>query len=374
MKTRVLKHLQDTDMLSYVNQHENMESEPKIILDCSLGVNPFGFSKRAIENFKNSALVGVTNYPEPGYKELKTEIANYWREVTTIDTQQVKLGPGSIGVLNLINKLLIDRDTQVLGYSPQFTGYVSNVKSYGGKYDCMLLQKENNYKFSAETLISYMDKKYKIVYIDNPNNPTGQSIEISEIEKIVRTAELMGIYVIIDEAYGDFMPKEQSAISLVTKYSNLYVARTFSKGIGLAGLRAGYMVCSEELSYDYEKVDIPFSVNNLGQCMIFDALRDQEFMNTSIEKVRDIKTKIQKVCVRLKILETDNNVPIMVLYHPDPLVDLYQLFQEHHINTVSGEGFMNLGKNYVRIRVPAETEYLLKIIGCMEAEMKPIKS
>lgn len=366
MKTRVVNHLIDFETHGYINDETNMKTKKNNLLDCSLGVNPYGFSKDVIQKFNSHSLDMISNYPDHGYRGLKKAIAAYWKNIISLEEKQIILGAGSIGILNLINKLLIDKDTFVLGFCPQFTGYISNVKSYGGKYEYLSLTAETNFKFSANKLIELMNEKHKIVYIDNPNNPTGQTIDLADIERIVAIAENMGIYVIIDEAYGDFMEKQNSSISLVSKYSNLFVTRTFSKGFGLAGLRVGYMVCSEDLVPEYSKVDIPFAVNYLGQQIIYDALKDNYFMDYSIRLVNKSKASLVNACKKLTVYETDLNVPIMVLKHPDNDINLYHLFQEYNVETVSGEGFYNLQKNCVRMRVPAEYDQLLKVIQMIE--------
>ena len=81
-----------------------------------------------------------------------------------------------------------------------------------------------------------------VIYLDNPNNPTGKIIPLEEIEEVVKKAAELDIAVIVDEVYGDFMSKENSSISLINQYDNLLIVRSFSKGFGLAGLRIGYVI------------------------------------------------------------------------------------------------------------------------------------
>ena len=87
-----------------------------------------------------------------------------------------------------------------------------------------------------------IDTSVNLIYIDTPNNPTGQILDKKDAIKLLEYTRNLGIGVIIDEAYGDYLSKEHSCIDLVDKYENLIVIRTFSKGLGLAGIRAGYII------------------------------------------------------------------------------------------------------------------------------------
>ncbi len=118
---------------------------------------------------------------------------------------------------------------------------------HGATYDYVLLKKEDNFKFNEKEFIEKINPEYKVIYIDNPNNPTGQIIPLSSIENIVKEAAKYDIAVMVDEAYGEYMPKENSAVKLLNNYDNVIALKTFSKGFGLAGLRAGYAVLPEQL-------------------------------------------------------------------------------------------------------------------------------
>jgi len=168
----------------------------------------------------------------------------------------VFIGAGSMGCLEKINKALMREGVTVLGYLPQFTEYISEVEALGGVYDSIMLDESDGFRFNSEKLLSKLSKEHILVYIDNPNNPTGQVIPIDEIRLIVERAMRLDVVVIVDEAYGDFMDDENSALTL--NYPNLIVIRSFSKGFGLAGLRVGYAVIKgEEVKEFYRKVNLP---------------------------------------------------------------------------------------------------------------------
>ena len=218
------------------------------LLDCSLGSNLFGVSHRVLDAAKEYDWSGVWRYPDPTYQDLKEKISRFWVEYADLDKRQIQIANGAVVVLERVNKIFVGSGAKVLGYSPQFTEYTTDVEACGGRYEAVLLDPGERFKFHVERLLAKISEDYSLVYIDNPNNPTGQVISLSQVEEITRQASKKGVVVIIDEAYGDYMGKENSAVNLIDKYTNLIVVRSFSKGFGLAGLRIGYGIFSCELA------------------------------------------------------------------------------------------------------------------------------
>ncbi len=366
MGLNVRKHLLNFQKMSYIKEDEVNVDTVEDVIDCSHGINPYGYSKAINDEIDILKISNISNYPQYPYLELRKKISEYWSDIAEISSNNIRLGNGSIDIINTINKIFIDEGSCVLGYCPQFTDYVTNVRSYGGIYEYIELKHENNYKFDSNDLTKKMSKNHKIIYIDNPNNPTGQIIPITELNKIIEKAEKMNICVIVDEAYGDFMRKRNSAINLVNKFSNLFVIRTFSKGFGLAGLRVGYVVCSEQLLEYYQKVSMPFSVSTLSYNITKIALDDKKFIEESIRKIKDMKISFINSLSKLEVLETNLEIPIMVLKHPNDEVDLHEVFLKHRVLTESGKDFIGLGKSFVRLRIPSKIEELIEIVKNIE--------
>lgn len=179
----------------------------------------------------------------------------------------------------------------------------------------------------------------------------------------------MGIPVIIDEAYGDFMDKENSAISLINKYDNLFVIRTFSKGLGLAGIRAGYIITSNKIAKYYLKISNPYEMSGLARYLAMVAIKDKDFIEECNKKLRLYKKKFMDSLTKLIILETSLTVPIMTIMHPDPYVDLEELLLRYRIISVSGQGFIGLDKNFVRIRLSKDIDKLIEAFKKVEREI-----
>lgn len=369
MNIKMRKHIYDLNRVSYVDESGENIYDQKRLIDCSLGVNPFGCSKIISEEKNLFSIESLNNYPQYPYTELRKEISKYWADVAEVSSDNIRLGCGSMGILNTVNMIFADKEYSVLGYCPQFTEYITDVKSQGGIYEYAKLKDNVNFKFDKKKLINLMNNRTQIIYIDNPNNPTGQVIPLSELEEIIEAAKDMDICVMIDEAYGEFMSKKNSAITLLNKYPNLFVSRTFSKGFGLAGIRVGYILANRFLLEYFKKVELPFSINTISYNIARVALRDAGFIKESVGKIKENKNKVIKECSKLKVLETSLECPIMLMMHPDNEFDLYNAFRKNKVITESGEGFIGLGKNYVRLRVPKDTDNLIEVIKNIEKDI-----
>jgi len=342
---------------SYAKEN-NVIEELSHFTDCSSGINPYGFSNEVKKALENCPLEIINLYPESGVR-LKEAIAEYWRDYADLKNDNILFGSGSIDIIYKINKLFMDSSSKVLGYSPQFSDYIDDIKSYDGIYDYYLMSAEDNHKFNLKLFLARMNKKYKLIYIDNPNNPTGQVIPIASIEEIIRKAQSLGICVVIDEAYGDFMDNCNSAISLINRYDNIFILRTFSKGFGLAGIRGGYLITSDLLANHFSKVSNPYSMNGVAEHLAVAALKDTQFISDSMKKVREAKIRLIDSLHKFQVSETDMNVPIMTIKHPDSEVNLEELLRSKNILSVSGEGFIGLDESYVRLRIHPDIESVI---------------
>lgn len=336
-------------------------------IDCSNGINPMGLSKDVLKKLENIP-PDIINLYSKSSSDLRRAIVDYWSHIANIDREKVALGDGSIGIIYKINKLFIDKSSKVLGYSPQFSDYIDDIKTYDAIYECIYMDKKNNYKFIADQYVEKMNETYNLFYIDNPNNPTGQLISIDDIRRISQKAKALNRPLIIDEAYGDFTSKKNSAISLMDDFDNIIVIRSFSKGHGLAGLRAAYVISSKTIIQNYLKISNPFEMNSMGRYLALTALEDKDFMKESIKTLSQNKDKFIKSLSKFIVLETDLSVPILTIMHWDKEVDLEEELFKYNILSISGKGFIGLGKNFVRIVILKDIDTLIDLFKRIEEE------
>lgn len=358
MKTK--PHLKSFTRKTYVD-HKPVMGQAEF-LDCSLGTNSFGLSEKVLEAAKGYDWSQVWLCPDPSYEGLKKKIIDFWSGYADLEVSQIQIGDGAMSVLERVNRIFLETGSQVLGYSPQFTGYVADLGACGAKYDPVVLRPEENFKFHVERLVEKIDSKYCLMCIDNPNNPTGQVINLNVVETIVSEAREKDIAVIVDEAYGDYVEQRESAVNLTREYKNLIVVRTFSKGFGLCGLRIGYGILPAELSAYYDKVTPPFRATAIGSHLATVALSDQDFVHSCRQRVKTEKEKLIKGLKERDYLisETYEYCPIFLAGHKNKDIDFRQELITKGILTIPGTDFNDLGQNYVRINCPPRAEQFLR--------------
>ncbi len=335
--------------------------EHPVSLDCSLGVNSLGVSEKVSEAVKEFDWSKIWLCPDPSYKALKEKIVEFWSEYADIQMNQVQIGYGSMEVLERANRIFLENGSKVLGLSPQFTGYVADIGASGAYYDPVILCPEESFTFYAERLLEKLNPEYALIYIDNPNNPTGQVIGLDDLEAVAQEAGHRDVAVIVDEAYGDYFEQKDSAINLINKYHNLIVTRTFGKGLGLCSLRIGYGIFSEELGDYFHKVAHPFRSTSISSYLAAIALSDRGFIDQCRQRVKVEKEKLIKGLRERGYLigNTYEYCPIFLAGHKREDVDLGEALLRKGIKTVSGTDFENLSNNYVRVNCPASSEEFL---------------
>ena len=274
----------------------------------------------------------------------------------------IKLGLGSMAVMERNNKIFIRRGTKVLGYHPQFVEYVGDLRIMGADYHALNLDLENNLKFDTLRFLKHINSDYRLIYIDNPNNPTGQFIPLDEITAIVEEASRKDVIVLVDEAYADCIDKKHSAISLINTYQNVIVTRSFTKAYGLAGIRVGYGIYAGKLSGYYDKVDTLLAIPAVASQMAQEAIQDSDFISKLSERASVIKRKMINGLKKKGYIvpATSEGTPIFIFGHKDEHFDLAKYLENQRIITASADKTGYLGKNFARAHVTVRAEEFLE--------------
>lgn len=227
---------------------------------------------------------GLNRYPVDRSDELREKLA----EKLNKSPEELVLGNGSSELIELMLKAYLEAGETVVSFSPSFSMYKIFTIIHKGKYEEFPL--DNMEKLNAEGFINFVqEKKAKIVILGNPNNPTGTLIPKEDIVKIISSVDAM---VILDEAYIEFAdyPKGDDTREL----KNLVVLRTFSKAMGLAGIRLGYMIANEEVIEYINRVKSPYNVNVLTQQMGIKALEHDYLINQNVEEIKKERIRIKR--------------------------------------------------------------------------------
>ncbi|MBI4744490.1 MAG: histidinol-phosphate transaminase [Actinobacteria bacterium] len=201
----------------------------------------------------------ANRYPDNGCFVLKEKLAEH----LNVKTQNLVVGNGSSEILRLIALAALKPGDEAIIPHPSFIVYPTITKLMGGVERKVPLE---NYRHSLNEMLNRINDKTKIIFLCNPNNPTGTIFYKSEVENFLDKAP-RNILVIFDEAYFEYVNDNRypNGIDYLKNFKNVIVLRTFSKIYGLAGLRIGYGIASKKIIEAIEKVREPFNVNMLAQ-------------------------------------------------------------------------------------------------------------
>ena len=195
-------------------------------------------------------------YPDPMQRELKTELA----KIKKVSPEHIFLGNGSDEAIDLVFRAFCEpRIDNVVAIDPTYGMYQVCAGVNDVEYRKVLL--DENFQFSADKLLEASDERTKLIFLCSPNNPSGNDLLRSEIEKLIRNFDGL---VILDEAYNDFS-EAPSFLEELDKYPNLIVLQTFSKAWGCAAIRLGMAFASPEIIGVLNKIKYPYNVNQLTQ-------------------------------------------------------------------------------------------------------------
>lgn len=361
MDYRILSAIKNQIKVSYATEAD--VPAPAYDVDCGEGVNIVMTAPAAQKAFSELRFDMLRLYPCS--TALKDSIIEYWKDFSPLERSEIILTDGSINAIYLVNRLFLETGDRALGYVPQFAEYGTDVRMRGCQFDTVPLRAENNYRFSADDMAAALRPEHKLIYMDNPNNPTGQAIPLEQIASVLEAAEKLNVCVAVDEAYGDYMPRKSSAMNLRGRYKNLIVIKTFSKAFGLAGLRVGYAALPEELSAAMSNIYNPYAVSELSRYIASQTIRDPAFLEKLRAENARQKRRFYRPWKSLSIAHTDEQVSICMITHKNPAVNLAEEFAKRRVLVISGSYFSSIEANSARLRVPP-AENMEQVLAAME--------
>ena len=341
-----------------------------------LGENVLGFSPRVyrlIQRFKDIPKddLQLNNYPEVIHQRLRRRIASKHN----IDQNSIVISTGLDAILDLITRVFFDPKDYYITLVPSFYLFEDYSERLGALPVFLELDENDKFAFTEAKVEELKDQiirfKPKIVWIANPNNPTGSVIDIDVIEDIVKLAVEYNTFVVVDEAYIEFLEniKNVSAIQFADKYTNLIVLRTFSKAYGLAGNRIGYLISSSQDIVDAMlMLRTHFPVTQLALNMASIALHDEKFLIDTRIKTKVLSEKLFKDLEKLesfKYIPTNTNIFLLKNIHLKD-TELDNELKNRGILT-SYVNFPNRNDNqYLRITVRCEKDNMFFYKVCKE--------
>lgn len=245
------------------------------IIKLASNENPLGPSRRAEQAMKN-AMADLARYPDGSGYRLKQRLAG----LLGVDAAAITLGNGSNDVLELLARALLGPGVNAVVSEHAFVVYPLAVMAQGAE---LHTAPARNWGHDLDAMAALVDERTRIVFIANPNNPTGTWLTLDEIERFMARMPAE-VVVVLDEAYVEYVDKPGygSGLELLPRYPNLVVTRTFSKAYGLAALRVGYGISHPELAGFLNRLRQPFNVNSLALAAAEAVLDDADYLRESI--------------------------------------------------------------------------------------------
>jgi len=237
--------------------------------------NPLGPSPFAVREMTNG-LWELHRYPDMHAYKLKKALSDLYN----LKMENIILGSGSEAILALIAKTFLRPNQEILTSENTFIGFYIVARGVGAKLNMVPLK---DYKFDVKKMAESIDDKTKIIYLANPNNPTGTFITKDEFDYLMDHVP-DHVLVILDEAYFEFAKNDPTyPDSMTYRYDNVITLRTFSKAYGLAGIRIGYGFGHEDLIGQLTKVKLPFEPNLIAQLGACGALMDSPHLQRTLD-------------------------------------------------------------------------------------------
>jgi histidinol-phosphate aminotransferase len=248
--------------------------QPEKIIKLASNENPLGMPTSARIAIQNS-LEDIARYPDGNAFELKQALSKKF----AVPETWITLGNGSNDILELVARACVAVGQEVIFSEYAFAVYAIVTQAVGG---VAKITPAINYGHDLSAMLQAINERTRLIYIANPNNPTGTFCAAEEIQNFLSQVP-PHIVVVLDEAYTEYLSATQkyNAIAWVQRFPNLLISRTFSKAYGLAGLRIGFGIAQPELTDLLNRIRQPFNVNSPAQVAAIAALNDDEFIDRS---------------------------------------------------------------------------------------------
>jgi len=315
---------------------------------------------------ENPYSTGYNRYPDPYQRKLKKSIS----QIKDVPVDKIFLGNGSDEAIDLLVRVFCEpRQDAILIMPPTYGMYkvaaeVNDVKVK----EVSLVRNKLQYSIDVDKVIASIDEQTKLVFICNPNNPTGNLFDQNDIIKILKAGssdDKQPFMVIVDEAYIDFA-QSPSLYKLLDQYPNLVILQTFSKAWGYAGIRLGMAFAQPEVISMLSKIKLPYNLNQLTQEFALQLLEKSNDKDDYVKQILDGREYLLRELPKCNglvntIYPTDSN---FILLEVDKPVELYNYLVEKKI-IVRNRSNVHLCEGCLRITVgtPDENHHLLNALN-----------
>lgn len=324
------------------------------IIDFSANINPLGMpgsvKKAIIEGIDE-----VEKYPDITYFELKCAIGEFEK----ISKDNLILGNGAAEVLFNVVRGINPQNTLIL--APTFSEYEEATRAINGNIIYYKLKEKNDF-YIKEDILDYITYDLDLIFICNPNNPTGVITGKELLEKILIKAKEYGVKLVIDESFLDFIEGSLSMISYVNEYENLIIIKSLTKFFAVPGIRIGYGICSDtSLKEVIEKTSPAWNINILAEIATKVGIKDENYINKSIKFIRKEKEYLYNELKEIKGLKVYEPSVNFILLKTLNKINLKNELLKNNILIRSCNNYQGLDDDYYRVAVRTHEENALLV-------------
>ena len=278
----------------------------KKIIKLSANESALGVSTKARKIISNKNL-NFFRYPDGKSRKLREQISKKFK----CDFKRIICGAGSDEIIQMLCQLFLQPKDEVIVPQYSFLMYRIYSKIVGAK---VVFSKEKNFKVSINEILKNVTNKTKIVFLANPNNPTGTYLNKTELLELRKRLK-KNILLVIDDAYFEYMKNSdyKSGLDLFKSKENVFILRTFSKIYGLASLRVGWGYGSKKIIDALNIIKPPFNVNEVAQLAAIESLKDKKFLSQSIKHNLIYATKIKNFLKKYQIYSNEVSANFLLL-------------------------------------------------------------
>lgn len=312
--------------------------------------NPFPPSAAVLDALQKACNGDLRRYPNPNAQMVRELFA----KKNAIAADNVFVANGSDEIFTLLFRGFIEPDGIAAFPYPSYALYYTMAEANGIAYEKITLDNNLDIPFDE-----FLKKKYNLVIIANPNNPTGKGVPVDQIKKFC--TKFKGLLV-VDEAYVDFY--NETALPLIKEFDNIVITRSFSKSYSLAGLRVGLAIAHKEIIQGFIKLKDSYNVDRIAQAGAYAALLDDKGFKYNISMVRNNKEYLEESLEALGFINVASKANFVFTKHPK--IDSQTLYEKLKDNKILVRYFSGpIQSEYIRITVGTmmEIKKLIKVLS-----------
>jgi len=287
------------------------------LIDFSISTNPLGAPETSLENIRQNLNL-MHHYPDPDHEWLLEAFANS----AGVEPDNVIVGNGSTELIYLFTEVFTESGYEAIIPVPTFSEYKAAIERFGGNIAFINCDSAMNFQLNIEELENTISKKTRMIFLCNPNSPTGWLYEKEDILRIIKFAAEENVMVFLDEDYIDFVEdnKRYSMAEYVRYYDNVFVLRSLTKFFCLAGVRIGFGLGSPDIVKILKRARMPWSVNSFAMFGAVEAINDEDFINRSRLLISKSKRQMREMFSSipwLKVYPSETNFLLVEITRED---------------------------------------------------------